>query len=212
LGLGILVLHAYVTSKDRSVLFQFGFYPSDWTKNYGWNVWASACLHADWFHLLGNLYFFALFTSDVEADVGAGRYFLFFLFNGFLTAFGAVLLNANSGVPQVGLSSFIMSLMVYYALRFPRSKFAYLIPASHVIFLGQGSSFLMRGLRWVRMPITWVALFYVAKDFVYYWVFERELLRSVSHSGHLFGALAGWLFWVGSKKLAARESKPAILN
>jgi membrane associated rhomboid family serine protease len=79
-------------------------------------------LHADLFHLLGNMWFFWIFGDNVEDKLGRSRFILLY----FLSGIGAValhfILNPASAVPLVGASGAISGVLGAYILLFPRAK------------------------------------------------------------------------------------------
>ena len=79
-------------------------------------------LHADLFHLLGNMWFFWIFGDNVEDRLGRPRFTLLY----FLSGIGAVtlhfILNPTSTVPLVGASGAISGVLGAYILLFPKAK------------------------------------------------------------------------------------------
>jgi membrane associated rhomboid family serine protease len=183
----------------------FGFYPSDPLKNSGLNIFTNAFLHAGAFHLLFNLYFFSMFSDDVEYDLGPVKFVFFFISALILTAFFNFLLARGDAraIPHVGMSGLIMALMAYYALQFPKGRIAYLVPVIHRFSFGAGAMAGLWGARWIRISAWWVFLVFVLKDFLFY---KFAGSTGVSYSGHLGGALAGVILWgIFAKKADPRR-------
>ncbi|HPZ97349.1 MAG TPA: rhomboid family intramembrane serine protease [Phycisphaerae bacterium] len=76
-------------------------------------------LHADLFHLGGNMLFLWLFGNAVNAKMGHLSYLLFYLAGGEAAALG-FMLNHNS--PMVGASGAIAAVTTAYLAMFPRSR------------------------------------------------------------------------------------------
>jgi len=86
------------------------------------NVFTSMFLHANWFHVLGNMLFLWVFGDNVEDILGHFKYLLFYLLCGFAAGMAQVLIDPSSRVPMVGASGAIAGVMGAYLVKFPRSK------------------------------------------------------------------------------------------
>ncbi len=85
-------------------------------------VWTHMFLHADWFHLIMNLWFLWIFGDNVEARVGRVRFVAFYLVCG-LAALGAqVLAQPGFTGPMIGASGAISGVLGAYLVFFPRAK------------------------------------------------------------------------------------------
>jgi membrane associated rhomboid family serine protease len=96
----------------------------------GWSVVSSMFLHGGWFHLIGNLWFLAVFGDNVEDAMGPWRFILFYLLCGFAAAALQVATDPGSVFPMVGASGAISGVMGAYAVLFPRA------PVHVLIFVG----------------------------------------------------------------------------
>src|SRR5262245_12645733 len=83
-------------------------------------VLTSMFLHADWLHLLGNLWFLWLFGDNVEDDLGHIPFLVFYLLCGVAAAGLQLLIDPASPVPMVGASGAISGVMGAYVIRYPR--------------------------------------------------------------------------------------------
>jgi membrane associated rhomboid family serine protease len=136
--------------------------------------------HANWGHVLGNLYFFRVCGDNVEEVLGRARFGLLLLLAHLGSVLSHTLFSPHSVVPLVGFSGAVSGVIVYYALRFPR--------------VGIFVFFLFRFFRvqvWVVM-VVWIL--------VQFGLAARQLagVINVSGTGHLGGALVGailWLLW-----------------
>jgi membrane associated rhomboid family serine protease len=86
----------------------------------GWHtVVTSMFMHGDWFHLIGNLWFLWLFGDNVEDELGAVGFMLFYLLCGLAAAAMQMLVDPASPVPMVGASGAISGVMGAYVVLFP---------------------------------------------------------------------------------------------
>ena len=80
-------------------------------------------LHADWFHLAGNMLFLWVFGDNVEDALGHRRFLVFYLFCGALAALAFALLGpVASESPLIGASGAISGVVAAYLVLFPRVK------------------------------------------------------------------------------------------
>jgi membrane associated rhomboid family serine protease len=213
IAVGIILLQVFI-SGNPSIIRDYGFYPGEFFKNSGFNIFANVFVHADWFHVLGNAYFFCLFSDDVEQALGFSRYLVFVAFVAVFTAVGAALIGSAPDVPHVGLSGVIMALIVYYALEFPKTRIAYLLPTLgyRMYRTDMFAARAMNGFSWIRLPV-WVVLFgYLVLDFCGYYFMERHGYTRTGHSAHLLGAIAGAVFWFLTSKPSKSSSTDLIVR
>lgn len=95
-----------------------------------WAVFTSMFMHGGWFHLIGNMWFLAVFGDNVEDAMGRVRFVLFYLLCGAAAAGAQVLSNPESAVPMVGASGAIGGVMGGYLVLFPRA------PVHMLVFFG----------------------------------------------------------------------------
>lgn len=193
-GIALITILLQLAVTSSTIISDYGFYPADPTKNFGLNILSSTVLHAGWFHLITNLYFFFLLSADLEGYLGSLKYITLLIL---LAVGGDLVLCMMSGSPDlshVGLSGVIMGLLVVYAFAFPHHRFTHLIPALHTHTFGYGGFAWLRGYNWVRIPIGVMAGFYVGFNIVDYFLYESSGISTVSYSGHIGGALAGLIY------------------
>ena len=81
------------------------------------HVFTAMFLHGGVAHLVGNMWFLAVFGPGVEDRLGAGRYLLLYLAAGLGAAFFQAAVMPASAVPMVGASGAISGVLgAYYAL------------------------------------------------------------------------------------------------
>ncbi len=87
-------------------------------------------MHGGWFHIIGNMWFLAVFGDNVEDALGSLRFILFYLLCGVAAAALQVVTDPGGVVPMVGASGAIGGVMGAYAVLFPRA------PVHVLVFFG----------------------------------------------------------------------------
>lgn len=98
-------------------------------------------LHGGWLHIIGNMWFLAVFGDNVEDRLGHFRFLLFYLLCGAASMLvqGAVL--QTSRVPAIGASGAIAGVLGAYLVLYPSARvrtlvFVFLVDLPAVVFLG----------------------------------------------------------------------------
>ena len=118
---------------------QFGVVPArfmhpDWARQVGlplhvyWPFLTSMFLHGGLLHIVGNMWTLAVFGRNVEDQMGAVRFLLFYLLCGIASGVVHTLINANSTLPAIGASGAIAGVMGAYLVMFPKSRVIVLVP------------------------------------------------------------------------------------
>lgn len=79
-------------------------------------------LHADFFHLAGNMLFLWVFGRRVEDACGAFRYLSFYLFCGLTADLLSTLIRYQETIPGIGASGAIAGLLGAYLILFPGGR------------------------------------------------------------------------------------------
>jgi len=176
----VLLYFGWPVTLERAI-GQLGFVPDQWSRHGGMTIALSFLLHAGWWHLIGNLYFFIVFGDNVEDHLGPWR-FLMLLFGSHL---GGLLLHALRGgvgeMPCVGASAGISGLLAYYAIVFTRAKIG-ICPS---LFFA-----LVLRFRFVRMPAVAGLVFYVALQLLGASA-EGRTASGIGYFAHLGGLAVG---------------------
>ena len=155
------------------------------------SVLYSMFLHGGWLHILGNMLFLWVFGNNVEDRMGRALYLLFYLFCGYVAAYGFAFGNPHSTETLVGASGAIAGVLGAYLVLFPQARVTSLIPLG-IIFLP------------LKLP-AWVVL---GGWFLLQWLYSSGTAvasgAGVAYLAHVFGFMAGVLI-----ALAAR---PALLG
>jgi membrane associated rhomboid family serine protease len=116
-----------------ALVSQFGFIPATLTHASGTmpdypvsaslvTIFTSMFLHADLFHIVGNLWFLYIFGDNVEDFLGHFTYLVFYLICGVAAALTFVAINPASTIPTLGASGAIAGVMGGYIVLYPRAR------------------------------------------------------------------------------------------
>jgi membrane associated rhomboid family serine protease len=122
-----------------------------------WSAVTHMFMHGGWFHIIGNMWFLAIFGDNVEDSMGPVRFLIFYLLCGFAAAFTQVMLAPDSGVPMVGASGAIGGVMGAYVMLYPRAPVHMLVILGFFITRIVVPAFFMLGY-WFLMQLAGVAL------------------------------------------------------
>ena len=97
-----------------------------------YTLFTHAFFHADWFHLLGNLYFLYVFGDNVEHLFGRRRFLLLYLGALLLGGVMQASLTRATGTPVIGASGAIAGVTAAYLWIFPRARLLQTIPFLYI--------------------------------------------------------------------------------
>lgn len=83
------------------------------------SVFTSMFMHGSWMHLIGNMWFLALFGPSLEDRLGPIPFLLFYLVGGFLAATCHWAIDPSSLSPVIGASGAVAALLGAYAITWP---------------------------------------------------------------------------------------------
>src|SRR5437763_3328226 len=119
----------FEVSLSPEVLEQFlriyGVVPADFTAP---TLITSMFLHGSWWHVIANMWYLWIFGDNVEDRLGHGRFIVFYLLCGVVSAMGQVLIDPTSSLPTIGASGAVAGVMGAYFVLFPKSRVLTLIP------------------------------------------------------------------------------------
>jgi membrane associated rhomboid family serine protease len=151
--------------------------PAPYHKEPALSVLFSMFMHAGWLHLLGNMLFLVVFGNNIEDKFRKVPYLLFYLFCGYVAAYGFAFANRSSVEPLIGASGAIAGVLGAYLVIYPRARVWSLVPFFFFIP--------------VRIP-AWLVL---GMWFVLQWVYSAGYAASgagsVAYLAHIFGFVAG---------------------
>ena len=156
------------------------------------SVLESMFLHGGWLHILGNMLFLWIFGNNVEDRFGRIGYLLFYLFCGFVAAYGFAYGNPNSTETLVGASGAIAGVLGAYLVMFPRARVMSLVPITVILIP-------------LRLP-AWVVL---GGWFLLQWLYSSgsgvASGAGVAYLAHVYGFLAGVSVAVLARPLLNRQ-------
>ena len=98
------------------------------SKNIILSIIVSLFLHANFLHIIGNLWSFWIFGNNVEDKLGKLKYLFFLLLIGVISIVSHTFLNQESLIPIVGASGIVSGLMGAYVYMFPNARLLVLVP------------------------------------------------------------------------------------
>ena len=130
--------------------------------------------HANFIHILGNLWSFWIFGNNVEDKLGKFRFIIFLIFIGIISISVHTYLNQDSLIPIVGASGIVSGLMGAYVFMFPNARLLVLVPFGFLF------------------PTT-----IKAKFFMVFWFLSQILIsisdQNISWEAHVGGFVFGYL-------------------
>jgi len=84
-------------------------------------------MHADFWHIFGNMYALWLFGDNVEWLLGRAKYFIFYILCGLAASGVTVLLGSASDEPGIGASGAIAGVLAVYLIFYPRARITSLV-------------------------------------------------------------------------------------
>ena len=104
-------------------LAHFAMVPQIMFTEHRWSVLlTNTFLHADIFHLLGNMLILSIFADNIEHAFGRVRFILFYLFAAAASSLAAALFSADSLIPHLGASGAIMACCGAYFILYPNAE------------------------------------------------------------------------------------------
>lgn len=182
LGLFILACIAFFAFSSEAIFEKLELNPNHLWRYGGLNFLTYSLLHADIFHLIGNLFFLIPFVDNTEHNLGTFKTFWFLILSALISSSLHTLID-NSNLPLVGASGVCFATIVYYSVKFPNNRLLIMPPILGVF-----------GMRYrIRIKAKTLVAFYVFKE-VLGVVIQLNNATSTSHLGHIGGAIVGFLF------------------
>jgi membrane associated rhomboid family serine protease len=97
-------------------------------------MFTSMWMHADFGHILGNMYALWLFGDNVEWVMGRARYLLFYLVCGLVASVATTYIGYQSDMAGIGASGAILGVLGAYLVCFPRARISSLMFISPSFF------------------------------------------------------------------------------
>jgi membrane associated rhomboid family serine protease len=103
-------------------------------------------LHGGWLHIIGNMWFLWIFGANVEDQLGALPFLLFYLVCGIGSGITQALFSWGSKIPSLGASGAISGVLGAYIIFFPGSRILTLIPLFIIFFTARIPAVIFIGL------------------------------------------------------------------
>ncbi len=123
--LGIIIINCIIfflfglKENYYQIIKTYGFIPSSF--NF-FTLISSLFLHADFFHLLGNMWYLWIFGDNVEDKMGKTLFFTFYILGGIFASIIHSIFTPAKDIPTIGASGAISAVMGAYFLFFPWAK------------------------------------------------------------------------------------------
>lgn len=170
----IIFIFTLVTSlyafNDTTLYGKFMLHPySVYRKQNIYTLITSGLIHANWMHLIFNMFTFYAFAFTLESQIGSLRFGLVYFIGLVLSDIPSVVKHKNDfHYHSLGASGAISAVLFSYILLFPLNKL-YIFPLPFGI---------------------WAVLFGILY-LVYTYYMSRNSRDNINHDAHLFGALTG---------------------
>lgn len=199
-------LHKFKNSMEEKITYQFGVRRSG---NEAWKyplTWVTyQFMHADFFHLVGNMVFLLIFGIAIEILLGPAMLLQTYLVGGIMGALFSSVVDTGSALPMVGASASISALIGLYMFVETKKR------VSFVYFLSPFPGFFGE----VFLSKWWLVPLCLLPD-VANWLTDRflsagDLLpNSVATSAHIGGVIWGALVaaWVLRKYIYSAYTHP----
>lgn len=154
-------------------------------------LFTSMFLHADIFHIGGNMLFLYVFGDNVEDAFGHLRYLMFYLICGLVADFAHIISLTTPSellIPTLGASGAISGVMGAYALMYPKARIRTLI--------------LVYFIAVVSVPAIFFLGFWFLLQVLYTWL---DIGGGVAYWAHIGGFVAGMIL---ALILRRRKRKP----
>jgi membrane associated rhomboid family serine protease len=89
---------------------------------------SSMFMHGGFMHLAGNMLYMWIFADNIEDNLGATKFLIFYLLAGVGAAMTQVLMDTHSQIPMVGASGAIGGVLGAYLINHPNARVLVLIP------------------------------------------------------------------------------------
>ncbi len=154
----------------------FGFSKDNLLNGRFYTLLTAMFLHANFWHLFGNLLFLWVFGENLEARLGSWRFLLFYLMCG-MGAFLIYALFSNSQLVVIGASGAISGILGGYLVLFPKNEIRSIIP---LVFF------------WTLASLP-AAVFIIIWFLYQFFSLQFENVDMVAYSAHLCGFILGLL-------------------
>ncbi len=196
----VIVISVASFSNLQAITGEFGLIPAELSRYSGLTFITSIFLHADYVHLLSNMYFFIIFGDDVEESLGWFTFIMLLFSAAVAGGLAHCLVDPRAQIPCIGASGAISGVMAYYALQFPKNKIGLML----ILF-----RYAMSGKPWIYVKISAVWMFIIWVGLQIFGVSNQIAgISNVSAVAHVGGASVGICFWLIKKYMNSESMTP----
>lgn len=125
-----------------------------------WTMFTAMFMHADGWHIAGNMIALWLFGDNIEWLLGRVKFLLFYLACGLVSSGFTLLVGWESNLPGIGASGAIAGVMAAYLIFYPRAKITSIVWFGFSVYGLAAGNFLphLRNISAVWFIGTWVLL------------------------------------------------------
>jgi membrane associated rhomboid family serine protease len=154
----------------------------------------STFLHADFFHLLINMYFLYIFGSIVEREMHPLTYLFLYILAGIIGGLGHILIIFTISLPLDPLGPLIPTIGASGAIFGIMAAYAYLLPRRPVGVYGPSQTMGAWNLIILYFAIEVISIFI-------------SIGSGVAHGAHVFGFVGGYLFAFLYRNIRVRRKR-----
>ena len=160
-------------------IYESAFIPSEFfAGKKTWTIFTSMWMHADWLHILFNMWFFYVVADNCEKEMGHIFFLITYLIAGFVGSLLHALIAVVTGfgdIPSLGASGAVMGVIAVYGILFPDIRLRY--------------------IAYIRTTIsarTFVLISFITE--LIYGLISLFVLTGTAHFAHVGGLIAGGFF------------------
>ncbi len=167
------------SSPPTSAICAYGLRPAEIVSGAGYITFlTSMFLHADPFHIGGNMLYLWIFGDNIEDQTGHLGYIVFYMASGVAASLAHIASDPSSTVPAIGASGAISGVLGAYIVRFPRAR------VRAILFIGRFGQL-------IRPPAYILIGFWFVLQLFYSLI---GISTGVAYFAHIGGFIAGLLF------------------
>lgn len=153
-------------------------------------MFTSMWMHADFWHIFGNMYALWLFGDNVEWVMGRARYLLFYILCGLVASVATTLLGYQSDMAGLGASGAILGVMGAYVICYPRARitsFMFLWPSLYNLAVFGTWGFTVRNIS----ALWWMGSYIAFQLLMSFLLLGTGTWLNLGIYAHSAGAIAG---------------------
>ncbi|HVU09854.1 MAG TPA: rhomboid family intramembrane serine protease [Phototrophicaceae bacterium] len=166
-------------------------------------TFTSIFMHADFFHLFGNMIYLWTFGRRVEDACGHWRFLLYYLAAGMIANIGStVLVATQSDIPGIGASGAIAGVMGAYLVLFPGAKVDCLWGLGSLLRIPYAAVTGKKTWTWtVKLPAFILLIYFAVQEFLpSLQTIQNGQTVGVNHLAHVMGFLGAIIVFLFVRK------------